>query len=300
MKKSIAILVILIGVLTTCYLKQTDHPFRKYEHELAVCAIFKNEAPYLKEWIDYHHDILGATRFYLYNNDSSDHYQEVLQPYIETGLVELIEWNSIDAHAIDVPKICNFPWDRYQIGAYTDCMKRRALGKVRWVAVHDIDEFLVPPKGVETFYQILKDVSRPNLKKFLKNPFKGTRPIGCLKAHWLIFGTSHVWDIEEGELITERLTLRAPDDFHWHVNTKCLYRPEAVNTCLIHNAYLKKESYRSKYLSLEECRVHHYYTGPEKRLLDKRKPTPERLAELAPLNSIEDHTLKDLRAQSAQ
>ncbi len=35
---------------------------------------------------------MGAKHFYLYNNLSQDNYLEVLQPYIESGDVELIEW----------------------------------------------------------------------------------------------------------------------------------------------------------------------------------------------------------------
>lgn len=61
---------------------------------LAICAIFKNEAPWLKEWLVYHRTILKVDRFYLYNNQSTDHYKEILQPFIEEGLVELVQWGS--------------------------------------------------------------------------------------------------------------------------------------------------------------------------------------------------------------
>jgi hypothetical protein len=42
-----------------------------FEHNLAVCAIFRDEAPFLDEWIRFHIGV-GATHFYLYNNFSSD------------------------------------------------------------------------------------------------------------------------------------------------------------------------------------------------------------------------------------
>ena len=38
---------------------------RKYN--VAICAIFKNEEPYIKEWIEFH-KIVGVDHFYLYNN----------------------------------------------------------------------------------------------------------------------------------------------------------------------------------------------------------------------------------------
>ena len=51
-------------------------------YDLAIVAIFKDEGKYLKEWLDYHL-LAGVDHFYLYNNDSSDDYAEVLAPYVE-------------------------------------------------------------------------------------------------------------------------------------------------------------------------------------------------------------------------
>lgn len=47
-------------------------------HELAVTAIFSDEARFLKEWIEYY-QLQGVTKFYLYNNLSEDHYKKVLK-----------------------------------------------------------------------------------------------------------------------------------------------------------------------------------------------------------------------------
>ena len=46
--------------------KQTPKKFY-----LSFCSIFKNEAPYMKEWIEYHL-LVGVDHFYLYNNNSTD------------------------------------------------------------------------------------------------------------------------------------------------------------------------------------------------------------------------------------
>ena len=40
-------------------------------HYLAVCAIAKNEGPYFKEWLDWHH-AQGVEKFYIYDNESTD------------------------------------------------------------------------------------------------------------------------------------------------------------------------------------------------------------------------------------
>ena len=58
---------------------------------LSICAVFRNEAPYLREWIEFHR-IVGVEKFFLFNNRSEDDYKSVLTPYIESGLVELTQW----------------------------------------------------------------------------------------------------------------------------------------------------------------------------------------------------------------
>jgi len=44
------------------------HDKRKMKYRISLCLIFKNEAPFLKEWLDYHLSI-GIDHFYLYNNN---------------------------------------------------------------------------------------------------------------------------------------------------------------------------------------------------------------------------------------
>lgn len=60
-----------------------------FMYDLAVVTIAKNEAPYIKEWLDYHL-LAGVNHFYIYDNDSSDNQKEVLQPYVDAGIVTYI------------------------------------------------------------------------------------------------------------------------------------------------------------------------------------------------------------------
>ena len=66
-----------------------------YEYELAIGAIFRDEAPYLKEWIEFH-KLVGCEHFYLYNNASTDNFYEIQESYIANGEVDLIDWNYVD------------------------------------------------------------------------------------------------------------------------------------------------------------------------------------------------------------
>ena len=47
----------------------------RFPHELAICAIFREEAPFLEEWLTFHSGV-GVTHFYLYNNYSTDNFRE--------------------------------------------------------------------------------------------------------------------------------------------------------------------------------------------------------------------------------
>ena len=49
---------------------------------LSITAVLQNEAPYIKEWIEYHR-LVGVERFYIYDNESTDNVKEILKPYID-------------------------------------------------------------------------------------------------------------------------------------------------------------------------------------------------------------------------
>lgn len=58
---------------------------------LAACLVFKDAASYLDEWIRFHQRV-GIEHFYLYDNDSSDDYATVIQPFLARGEVTLCQW----------------------------------------------------------------------------------------------------------------------------------------------------------------------------------------------------------------
>jgi len=56
--------------------------------KVSIVSIFRDESKYLKEWIEFHL-LVGVDKFYLVNNNSIDNFNEVLSPYILSGVVEL-------------------------------------------------------------------------------------------------------------------------------------------------------------------------------------------------------------------
>ena len=51
---------------------------------LSLCAVYRDDAPYLLEWIEFHR-LVGVERFFLYNNGDRDDQRELLAPYVEEG-----------------------------------------------------------------------------------------------------------------------------------------------------------------------------------------------------------------------
>lgn len=142
------------------------------KYNVSVCAIFRNEAPYLKEWIEFH-KIVGVEHFYIYNNFSDDNYKEVLSPYVKDGTLDLIEW----------------PYEQGQMKAYQDCLTKYSE-QTKWIGFIDLDEFVVPVK-YDSIYEFLR--------KFEKN-----RP--SVLMYWRLFGTSGKLDRDRNTLITEEFT----------------------------------------------------------------------------------------------
>lgn len=159
----------------------SDSKEATYKYHLAVVAIFQNESPYLQEWLEYY-KLIGVEHFYLYNNLSDDDYMGVLKDYIATGQVELIEWpyESQD----------NASYDSIQCRAYRDALQRCSA---KWLAIIDIDEFVVPVKDSD-------------LTTLLKQ-FESNSSIGGIVVPWVFFGTSHVKTIPPNMLMVETLLL---------------------------------------------------------------------------------------------
>jgi hypothetical protein len=132
---------------------------RCFKYELSIAAIVKNEAPYIQEWIEYHH-IVGVEHFYIYDNESVDNLKDILQPYIDAGVVTYIY----------------FPGRLKQKAAYNNAIKY-FRNETKWLAIIDVDEFIAPIK-TEKIIDALNEI-----KSRLRQ-----RLFACLKIHWVRYG----------------------------------------------------------------------------------------------------------------
>lgn len=222
---------------------------RQFKHELALCAIFKDEAPYLKEWIEFH-NLVGVQRFYLYNNLSTDNYLEVLEPYIKSNLVELKDW----PYKYQTAK----QWNKIQCTAYKDAIKK-TKGLVRWLALIDTDEFLVPVEK-DTLVDLLAEYTQ----------------FGGVGANWQIYGTSNVPKIPQGKLLIETLILKSEKEYDRNRHVKSIVQPLQVKNCISPHYCIYVEGFGqvnenkepffwdlTPYVSVNKIRINHYWSRDE-------------------------------------
>jgi len=188
------------------------------DHYLAVCAIFRDEAPYLREWIAFHR-LVGVERFYLYDNGSDDGPGSVLAPYVAEGCVDLRPW-PIPFHRSAARK------------AYADCLER-VRGRVRWLACIDLDEFLFPPDGW-TLPPVLRDYEE----------FPG------VVVRWQVYGSSG-HERASTEPVIARFNQRAPTAWVRNRRVKSIVDPaRALRPINCHHF-----AYRDGALAVDERKV---------------------------------------------
>ena len=244
-------------ILFACLLLVTwGRPILSYTYDLAICGMFQNEARFLKEWIEFH-KLVGVQHFYLYNNRSTDDFEDVVDSYIKSGLVEVIDWDfsNVDLYAQNL--------------AFTDVLKR-VMGVAKWVAFLDLDEYLFPCK-------------RKSLVKFLKDYKK----FGGLAVNWVMFGTSNIDKIPDNGLMIEYLVKCDPKG---NKHIKSIVRPETVIEFFNpHYASYKPGFFQvnadkvqfegpySPYICIDKIRINHYWTRDIYHLYNVKLPRAESL-----------------------
>jgi hypothetical protein len=161
---------------------------------LSIGAIYRDEAAYLREWIEFHR-LVGVERFFLYDNMSEDDHLEVLAPYVDQGIVLLREWEL-------------FPG---QNQAYDHCLETHREDS-RWIAFIDLDEFLFSP-------------TRRPLPEILAE-FEQWPGVG---VNWATFGDSGHLTQPPG-LVTENYVRRS-DDYARNKAVKSIVDPNRTLRC---------------------------------------------------------------------
>ena len=93
-----------------------------------VCCIGKNENKYIKEFVEWY-KFLGISHIRIYDNNDllGERFEEVIQNYIDDGLVDIVDYRGRE--------VC-------QMEAYTECYKE-LKNNYDWIFFIDCDEFLI-------------------------------------------------------------------------------------------------------------------------------------------------------------
>lgn len=175
---------------------------------LSIVAIMKNEAPYIQEWIEFH-KLVGVERFYLYDNESTDNTKEILKPYIDEGIVV---YKYVEGKCKQVP-------------CYNDAIYKYQ-NQSRWMAIIDLDEFIVPVKG-EKLPKLLK--------RYEKYPAVG--------INWVMYDSNGHDKKPEGLVIENYTNRRRYLNYITNKHIKSIVNPKEVLSYVIHFGYYKNLNY---------------------------------------------------------
>lgn len=210
-----------------------------FPYNLAAVVIMKNEALYVKEWLEYHL-LAGVEHFYIYDNGSEDNFKEVLQPFIDAGIVT-----------------CTFfPGKARQYEAYNDAVQDYRFF-CRYMTFLDGDEFIFPQENksiVEVTDEILAD--KPNA--------------AGLGVNWVMYGSNNLETADYSKGLLERFTARNAED---NKHVKIIADPRKIDyfcnphfTIYFNPFYTLNEkgeiipSAFNEPPSTEKIRINHYYT----------------------------------------
>ena len=167
----------------------------KADRPVCVVAIAKGEDRHIEEWLVYHR-MLGADRFFVYDNDPALPLRSLLAAHADYATV--IDWPG--------DPTAGWPGRNLQTRTYTEALTRRVAPDA-WVAFLDPDEFIV----------LREHDTLPAFLSSLGN-------VGSVRLNWHVFGHNGHYEDPEG-LVTAALTRRmaAPSP-----QTKAISRVEAV------------------------------------------------------------------------
>lgn len=171
------------GTLHVSNIKKRDKG-KKFDINLAVVAIAKNEAAYIREWIEYYR-FLGVERIYLYDNESADNLYTTIKSYVDSGFVIYHK----------------FPGTERQLPAYDHALKHYQEN-TQLMAFVDCDEFLMPTDSNMTLYETINSIYSQNIHA------------GGVAVNWCVYGSSGK-KIKEPGLLMERFQMRA-DEQSWN------------------------------------------------------------------------------------
>ena len=177
-------------------------------YELSIASVFKNEGHILKEWIE-HYRFHGFDHIYLINDNSTDNFLQILEPYIKENYVTLFN-NDIETKKVGRQSLI---YEKYL---------RNILRETKWLSINDLDEFLYSPSEIN-----------------IKNILKKYNNYSSIEVTWLLFGSNGY--IEQPDNVVQSFTKRialSNIKGHW-LNCKSIFKTNRLLSFSIHSQKVK-------------------------------------------------------------
>ncbi|XP_050236971.1 glycosyltransferase family 92 protein RCOM_0530710 [Mercurialis annua] len=209
-----------------------DKRSNKGKYELCACTMMWNQASFLREWIAYH-AWLGVERWFIYDNNSDDGIQEVIDE------LNLENYN-VSRHS--------WPWIKAQEAGFSHCAMQ-ARSECKWLGFFDVDEFFYFPRHRG------QDMQGQNSLKTLVANYSDSPTYAEIRTICHSFGPSGLTAApSQGVTVGYTCRLQAPE------RHKSIVHLEKLDTTLLNvvHHFKLKEGYR--YLNLPESTgiVNHY------------------------------------------
>lgn len=221
-----------------------QNEIKPYTGKVLLCCIGKLENNYIREFVE-HHKSIGFDNIVLYDNNDIDgeHFEDVINDYIESGYVIMKDWRGKQLA---------------QIPSYNDCYNTYK-DEYDWIAFFDIDEFL--------------ELDCNDIHEFLSQDMYNDRGINMIRVCWKQFTDSDIIKVENNNYSVKRFTEYCPITNRFSVNTKvivktCIKNPKFDSphgmirnkdvVCVTTSGQLTKNSILIDNSTWENARLNHY------------------------------------------
>ncbi|KAL1218971.1 Glycosyltransferase family 92 protein [Cardamine amara subsp. amara] len=179
------------------------------KHELCVCTMLWNQAPFLREWIMYH-SWLGVERWFIYDNNSDDGIED------EIELLTSEKYN-VSRHV--------WPWIKTQEAGFSHCAVR-AKDECNWVGFFDVDEFYYFPTHRS------HGLPSKNALKSLVSNYTSWDLVGEIRTECHSYGPSGLTSVPSQGVTIGYTCRQANPERH-----KSIIRPELLTSSLLNEVH---------------------------------------------------------------
>ncbi|MBU9478463.1 glycosyltransferase family 2 protein [Burkholderia multivorans] len=250
--------------------------------KFAVAAVFKNELPFIVEWLAYHR-VLGVSRFFIADNESDDGTSELLRSLSKVGYIECITYKTV-------------PDVKPQLAAYQLLMETYG-NKADWLCFIDADEFMRPA------------IRGQNIIDALEGALSDSK-VGAVAVNWAVYGSSN-WVTANSRPVIERFVARGVRERGVNRHYKTIVRTSAYKDVGTNpHVFELNEQYvyadpSGKYLGSGELggltddvnwdviRINHYVVKSRSEFFTKKRPRGRPNGSLRPVEFFSQHDMND-------